>query len=175
MIEIWKDIKGYEGLYQVSNLGRVINVKRNNILNPIPRNHKIKEKFESYRVKIKDKLYTISKLVAQAFVINNNPVRNTKVLHKNEELPLDKINHSVNLYWGTQKDNMEDMVNKNRQAKGEKIATCVLTEEKVLQICDYIDLGFTDIEIGKMIGINRCIVYGIKTGRTWGWLTGRGG
>ena len=23
MVEIWKDIKGYEGLYQVSNLGRV--------------------------------------------------------------------------------------------------------------------------------------------------------
>lgn len=23
MIEEWKDIKGYEGLYQVSNLGRV--------------------------------------------------------------------------------------------------------------------------------------------------------
>lgn len=23
MIEIWKDIKGYEGLYQVSNLGNI--------------------------------------------------------------------------------------------------------------------------------------------------------
>ena len=25
--EIWKDCKGYEGLYQVSNLGRVWNIK----------------------------------------------------------------------------------------------------------------------------------------------------
>ena len=32
MEEIWKDIKGYEGLYQVSNLGRVKNVKRNKVL-----------------------------------------------------------------------------------------------------------------------------------------------
>ena len=27
MVEIWKDIKGYEGLYQVSNLGRVKSLK----------------------------------------------------------------------------------------------------------------------------------------------------
>lgn len=27
-MDIWKDIKGYEGLYQVSNLGRVKGVER---------------------------------------------------------------------------------------------------------------------------------------------------
>ena len=32
MTEIWKDVVGYEGLYQVSNLGRVKSVKRNKIL-----------------------------------------------------------------------------------------------------------------------------------------------
>ena len=26
--EIWKDIKGYEGLYQVSNMGRIKSLKR---------------------------------------------------------------------------------------------------------------------------------------------------
>lgn len=30
--EIWKDIKGYEGLYRVSNTGKVLGVKRNKIL-----------------------------------------------------------------------------------------------------------------------------------------------
>lgn len=28
MTEVWKDIKGYEGLYQVSNIGRVRSVAR---------------------------------------------------------------------------------------------------------------------------------------------------
>lgn len=32
MVEIWRDINGYEGLYQVSNLGRVKNVRRNKLL-----------------------------------------------------------------------------------------------------------------------------------------------
>lgn len=31
MQEIWRDIKGYEGLYQVSNLGRIKNVKTKSI------------------------------------------------------------------------------------------------------------------------------------------------
>ena len=31
MEEIWKDVKGYEGLYQVSNMGRVRNISQENI------------------------------------------------------------------------------------------------------------------------------------------------
>lgn len=34
MTEIWKDIKGYEGLYKVSNMGRVLGI-RGKILKPI--------------------------------------------------------------------------------------------------------------------------------------------
>jgi hypothetical protein len=33
-IEIWKDIKNYEGIYKVSNFGNVINVKTLRILKP---------------------------------------------------------------------------------------------------------------------------------------------
>ena len=29
-MEIWKEIKGYEGLYEVSNLGRIKSIGRNN-------------------------------------------------------------------------------------------------------------------------------------------------
>jgi len=34
MIEVWKDIPDYEGLYQISDLGRVKSLKRNIILKP---------------------------------------------------------------------------------------------------------------------------------------------
>lgn len=34
IIEIWKDIEGYEGLYQVSNFGNVKSLKRNIVLKP---------------------------------------------------------------------------------------------------------------------------------------------
>lgn len=32
MQEIWKDIIGYEELYQISNLGNVISVKKNKLM-----------------------------------------------------------------------------------------------------------------------------------------------
>lgn len=63
MIEEWKDIKGYEGLYQVSNLGRVksleritnmkdgrIRTEREKILKPI------KDKHGYYRVRLYKKM-----------------------------------------------------------------------------------------------------------------------
>ena len=31
--ELWRDIKGYEGLYKISSYGRVKNLKTNNLLN----------------------------------------------------------------------------------------------------------------------------------------------
>lgn len=33
-IEIWKDVKGFEGLYQVSNYGRVYSKITNKIMKP---------------------------------------------------------------------------------------------------------------------------------------------
>ena len=35
MEEIWKDIIGYEGLYQVSSLGRINSLKTKRILKPV--------------------------------------------------------------------------------------------------------------------------------------------
>lgn len=34
MREIWKDVKGYEGLYQVSNLGRVKSIRKKRMMHP---------------------------------------------------------------------------------------------------------------------------------------------
>lgn len=39
MIEIWKDVKGYEGLYQISDLGNVKSFISNKTLKPSKNNH----------------------------------------------------------------------------------------------------------------------------------------
>ena len=95
MKEIWKDIKGYEGLYQVSNLGRVKSKRK--ILSP--------SKGEYLKVVLSkngvEKVYTIHRLVAKAFIDNfeNKP----QVNHKDEN----KHNNVVdNLEWVTNKENM---------------------------------------------------------------------
>lgn len=53
------------------------------------------------------------------------------VLHKCDNRKCVNIDH---LYFGTHKENMKDMVNKSRQAKGIKCHTAKLTEEQVKQI-----------------------------------------
>lgn len=67
-LEFWKDIKGYEGLYQVSNVGQVKSLKSNKIL-------KLAFTHDGYlRVCLckngKKRNFLISRLVAEAFLPN---------------------------------------------------------------------------------------------------------
>ena len=102
MIEIWKDIEGYENLYQVSNLGRVKSLNYN---------HTGKEKImkakkdKGYlRVQLykdgKPKFYSVHRLVATSFLPNPNNL--SQVNHIDE----DKSNNIVdNLEWCSAKYN----------------------------------------------------------------------
>jgi hypothetical protein len=76
MNEIWKDIKNYEGLYQVSNLGNVKNLKTNKILSSNA--HKNSYKYVQLKKDNKWKQYSIHRLVAISFLPNpnNDPVVN---------------------------------------------------------------------------------------------------
>ena len=68
--EIWKDIKGYEGIYQISNYGNVRNIKKN-------KNLQLEETFKGYlRTTLckngKKKHFKVHRLVAQTFLDNSN-------------------------------------------------------------------------------------------------------
>ena len=104
MKEEWKDIVDYEGLYQVSNLGRVksLNYKQTHkqlLLKPT-----IKKKTGYCQISLskngKKKLYLVHRLVAKAYLINQDNL--PQVNHKDE----DKTNNKVdNLEWCTAKYN----------------------------------------------------------------------
>lgn len=100
MQEIWKDIKDYEGLYQVSNLGRVKSIKRNIILKP-----GFTKKNYSYVILYKSNIATskrIHRLVAENFI--SNPYNKPQVNHKDGN----KLNNCVsNLEWVTNSENQQ--------------------------------------------------------------------
>ena len=108
MEEIWKDIKGYEGLYQISNFGNVKSLRNNNILKPS--NGEYKQVTLCY--KGERKTIAIHRLVASAFI--ENPFNKEQINHKDEN----KHNNNVNnLEWCTHKENMNYGTKQDKESK----------------------------------------------------------
>ena len=111
-METWKTIAGYEGLYQVSNLGRVKSLKheKERILKPQKNTHGY------LHVNLcKDgqkKVSLVHRLVSEAFI--PNPQGFETVNHKDEV----KTNNTVgNLEWMSLKDNLNYGTHNKRMAE----------------------------------------------------------
>lgn len=127
--EIWKDVVGCEGIYQISNKGRLKRCERDIIHKNGRKTHvreSIKESYEGhlnhgyvedyfYSDDIVDKHkgdYKRHRLVAEAFLPNPE---NLPIVRHLDDNPL---NNSVdNLAWGTYKDNAQDRKDHKRDTK----------------------------------------------------------
>lgn len=124
MIEEWKDIRGYEGRYQVSNLGRVRSLPRKTktgfrkgmILVPMI------DKFGYSLVNLSRKSYKVHRLVAETFI--ENPQGLKCVNHKDEN----KTNNCVNnLEWCSYG------YNNNYGTRGDRISKNSTRKRKIVQ------------------------------------------
>ena len=98
MNEFWKDIEGYEELYQVSNLGRAKRVTTGRVLKQFP--NKQGYLLVSLCKTGKQKSFAVHRLVAQAFILK--PENKPEVNHIDEN----KTNNMVsNLEWCTRVEN----------------------------------------------------------------------
>lgn len=164
MQEIWKDIPGYEGFYQASNLGFIKSIKS--------KNHKILKgclnETGYHRVAFvlngKFKTHLTHRLIASTFIKNeqNKPEVN--------HIDGNKLNNSVeNLEWCTRQENIEHAVkNKlfNNGPKGIRNYKSKLTEEQVRQI----KYGLNHVnsnQVSKMFGVGSSIIYEIRQGKYW--------
>ena len=66
-MEIWKDIKGYEGYYMVSNLGRVVSLRQDKVMKGgISKEYRMM----GLRVNNHYKTFTVHRLVLKTFTPN---------------------------------------------------------------------------------------------------------
>lgn len=124
MEEIWKDIKGYEGWYQVSNLGRVKSLERT-FVRKNGSSFKVKERILKYAfdhagypyvtlIKLKVRYNkSIHRLVAMAFI--PNPENKPQIDH----IDANPMNPNVNnLRWATTRENSLNPITVQRRMAG---------------------------------------------------------
>lgn len=140
MTEIWKDIKDYEELYQVSNFGRVKSLYTNRILKGSKNNRGGYLKVSLCKNNIKS-TKTIHRLVAQAFI--PNPENKPQVNHIDE----DKTNNMVsNLEWMTSKEN------NNHGTRNERASKAISKSKSIPIIAINLKTG----ESQEFYGTNEC-------------------
>lgn len=174
-VEIWKAIPGFEGFYEVSDLGRVRSLDRYVDLigrwgKPERRRYKgrirrpCRSTTNNYLmvllcVNSVKTPRTIHSLVLEAFVGPCPPGQEAR--HRNCQ---DHDNRLSNLLYGTRKQNREDSRREGTLALGERIAQHKLTEKEVLEIraC-----AGRHEDIADVYGVSRAQISRIKRRENW--------
>ena len=167
--EIWRDIPGYEGKYQASNLGRVRSLDRRvGICHGATRlmRGRILKPAGSKR---NPHLYVVlghgapgspvHQLVARTFL---GPCPTGQEVRHLDGDPLN--NRADNLAYGTRTENILDVY----RVGG---AWRKLTVDQVLEIRNRLQNGERGIDLAREYGVGQSCISAVKTGRTYSWIT----
>lgn len=173
MEELWKDIEGYEGFYQVSNFGRVKVLERL-IIRKSGNNYISKERLRKLKVKDNkylfvnlsingvEKHYYVHRLVLFHFGYKGG-CENLQVNHIDFDVTNNRIS---NLEWVTHRQNISHRISNNRILKGETVHNSKLTEEQVVSIKKELN-SITCAKLAKKYEVSPQLISRIKVGKAW--------
>lgn len=159
MEEVWLSVPGYEGVYQVSNMGRVRRGGR--VLSPSKDPHG----YYCVSLSLGGVVATkrVHKLVLNAFC-GEAPFAGAQAAHNNGS-PDD--NRLVNLRWATPVENQQDVDRHGRRCRGEDVYGAVLKAPDVLRIRERLAAGERNRPIAEDYGVSISTVHLIRHRRIW--------
>ena len=175
MGEIWKDIEGYEGLYQISNIGNIKRLSRST-WNPHNKSYStlkeiiLKPGFDGKYLNIclcnpNKKTYLIHRLVATHFI--PNPENKPEVNHING---IKTDNNIINLEWSTKSENELHAFKNNLKTcfNNNKYNASKLTQKDVDEIIIlFKSKSLNTLELSKKYNVTRQSISNIINLKTW--------
>lgn len=172
-MEIWKDVIGFEGFYQVSNMGRI---KRLSGLVEVNGGHKEVKEYILKQSRRSDNYMSVTmsgggkrktRLVAR--IVAENFIENLEFKKEVNHISGDKSDNSVkNLEWTTRKENAEHASKNGLMSKGEKHGVSKLKEFEVKDIRKlYKNGGISQTKIAKKYSVTQHTVWCIIKNITW--------
>jgi hypothetical protein len=176
--EIWKDVNGYEGVYQVSNHGRLKGLGRE-VFTKTNKTYYIPERIiastinsRGYRMASlwfngKGKLKLLHRIIAETFI--PNPENLPQVNH----IDGNKLNNDIsNLEWVTSQDNIIHAYNHNliHPALGINRNVGHFVEEDIKRIRQMALEGMSQRKIAAEYGVQQNSIWLILKGKTYNWV-----
>lgn len=167
-MEIWKDIKGFENKYQISNLGNVKSIMYNHTTNQkLLKKVKMKIGYENvtFYTNGKPKTYYVHRLVGEHFIENYNNL--PTINHKNA---IKTDNRVENLEWCSFKDNNKHArdMGINKPVQGEKHGKSKLKESDIYFI---LNSKLSYRKLGEIYNVSKTSIEYIKKGKNWKHIT----
>lgn len=173
--EVWKDVAGYAGVYQVSNLGRVRSVYRTvkysdgrkyvyegKIIKPTKNKNRGNYLYVTLSYNQKRVFKSLHRLVAETFIKNVGD--KPEVNH----IDGDKGNNKVsNLEWVTSKENSEHAVKNGLLPSGQYSHHAVFSNDQVRNMRKEYKGGLRLTDLAKRFRVNPSTMHSILNYRTY--------
>lgn len=165
--EVWKPIEGYDGMYEVSNRGRVRSYHKSTRAPEIP--HVLRAgNTRGYRTVVlcsgrKHRPRLVHQLVAEAFLGLPPPMQRPTVNHKN----LDKADNRIeNLEWMSHADNNRHAAPHLPRNRGESNHS-KLREDDVRRMRQAHRAGESCAQLGRTYGVSQVTAWKICRRQKW--------
>jgi hypothetical protein len=152
-----KTIPGWKGYYKINIHCEVLSLKRNKLLY-INKTNANGYNYVNLNKNGKGNKYSIHRLMALTFLVNDDPINKIWVNHKNGNKG---DNSLTNLEWITPKDNKRHAINKGLQVykRGEDNKNAVLSDKQIEWVRKLSNVGYNKSNICEIMGVSRTLIH----------------